>query len=154
MPLQSLIAAPAFSSRDRTRRLERLSCRDVFLFSIYQKCPRHPNSLTSTSSSRFGPGKQYGNFGAVGAAWIFSKESFLSKSKLLSYGKIRSSYGVTGNDLIDNYQYLSTYGITGTNYQDIVTLAPFRIANTNFGGENNKKFETAVEIGLSKDRIF
>jgi len=110
-------------------------------------------SMRRDGSSRFGPGKQYGNFGAVGAAWIFSKESFLSKSKLLSYGKIRSSYGVTGNDLIDNYQYLSTYGITGTNYQDIVTLAPFRIANANFGWENNKKFETALEIGLLKDRI-
>ena len=27
-------------------------------------------------SSRFGPGNQFANFGAVGAAWIFSREDF------------------------------------------------------------------------------
>src|SRR5690606_18214993 len=26
-------------------------------------------------SSRFGPGKQFGNFGAIGAAWLFSEEA-------------------------------------------------------------------------------
>ncbi len=110
-------------------------------------------NMRKDGSSRFGPGKQYGNFGSVGVAWLFSKESFLSKSKLISYGKIRSSYGLTGNDLIGNYQYLSTYGISGFNYEGITTLAPTRIANSNFGWESNKKFETALEIGIIKDEI-
>ncbi len=30
-------------------------------------------------SSRFGPGRQYGNFGAIGAAWIFTNEPFIIK---------------------------------------------------------------------------
>jgi hypothetical protein len=34
---------------------------------------------SSDGSSRFGPGKQYANFGAIGAAWIFSKENSIQK---------------------------------------------------------------------------
>ncbi len=30
-------------------------------------------------SSRFGPGNQFGNFGSIGAGWIFSEENFLSE---------------------------------------------------------------------------
>src|SRR5690606_21870643 len=39
-------------------------------------------------SSRFGPGKQFANFGALGAAWIFSKESFMEAIPILSFGKL------------------------------------------------------------------
>ncbi len=55
-------------------------------------------------SSRFGPGSQFGNFGAVGAAWIFSNEAFFNKNMpVISYGKLRASYGVTGSDQIGDY---------------------------------------------------
>ncbi len=39
---------------------------------------------------RFCPDKQFGNFGSVGAAWIFTNENiFKSKYSVLSFGKIR-----------------------------------------------------------------
>src|SRR5690606_10678921 len=38
-------------------------------------------------SSRFGPNHQYGNFAAVGAAWIFSRETLLSESEVINFGK-------------------------------------------------------------------
>src|SRR5690606_18749067 len=57
-------------------------------------------------SSRFGPRNQYANFGAIGTAWIFSEEPIINKLSFLSFGKIRGSYGVTGNDNIGDYQYL------------------------------------------------
>src|SRR5699024_10581676 len=55
-------------------------------------------------SSRFGPGKQYGNFGAVGVAWLFAKEEFLDEINFLNFGKLRGSYGITGSDNIGDYQ--------------------------------------------------
>lgn len=103
-------------------------------------------------SSRFGPQNQYSNFGSIGAAWIFSKETFLENSGFLSFGKIRGSYGLTGNDQISDYQYLSTYSVSG-NYQDVVGLVPSRIANAEFGWESNRKMETALELGFFKDKI-
>lgn len=105
-------------------------------------------------SSRFGPGKQYANFGAAGIAWIFSKEKLFSNSRVLSFGKFRASYGITGNDQIGNYQYLETYGPSGLLYDGVMGLEPTRLFNPNFGWETNRKIETALELGFLKDRIF
>lgn len=109
-------------------------------------------------SSRFGPGKQFATFGAIGAAWIFSKEKFNNNNNnnnnLLSFGKLRSSYGITGNDQIGDYQFLDTYSSSGVNYGGIVGLQPIRLFNPEFGWETNKKFEVALEAGFFNDRVF
>lgn len=105
-------------------------------------------------SSRFGPEKQFANFGAVGAAWIFTNEDFLKENSWLSFGKLRASYGITGNDQIGDYQFLDTYISSGTSYQGTIGLQPSRLFNGDFGWESNKKFEVALEIGFLKDRLF
>lgn len=105
-------------------------------------------------SSRFGPGNQFANFGAVGTAWIFSNEAFLKDSSVLSFGKLRASYGTTGNDQIGDYQFLDTYASTGNTYQGLIGLQPIRLFNPEFGWETNKKFEVALETGFLKDRLF
>lgn len=104
-------------------------------------------------SSRFGPNKAFGNFGALGTAWIFSNERVIQERlKWLSYGKIRASYGVTGNDQIPDYGYLSTYG-SGPVYFGTSGVQPLRLANSDYSWESNHKFEIAFELGLIKDRI-
>ncbi|WP_165784636.1 SusC/RagA family TonB-linked outer membrane protein [Solitalea longa] len=106
-------------------------------------------------SSRFGPGRQYANFGAIGAAWLFSNEKFIKENlSFLSFGKIRGSYGITGNDQIGDYQYLDTYATSGNTYQGIGGLQPTRLFNPDFGWETNKKLELALETGFWNDRIF
>src|SRR5690606_30843755 len=52
-------------------------------------------------SSRFGPNKRFSNFGAIGVAWVFSEEAFVKNHiPFISFGKFRSSYGITGSDQI------------------------------------------------------
>jgi len=104
-------------------------------------------------SSRFGPGRQFANFGAIGAAWLFSKED-LFKESWLSFGKLRASYGTSGNDQIGDYQFMDSYSSTGIAYQGIIGLQPSRLYNPNFGWEENRKLELALETGLFKDRLF
>ncbi|HRN99488.1 MAG TPA: TonB-dependent receptor, partial [Flavobacterium sp.] len=105
-------------------------------------------------SSRFGPGNRFANFGAVGAAWLFSKEAWFNEGQTtLSFGKIRASYGITGNDQIGDYQYLDTYQVTPNIYDGVTGLAPSRLFNPNFGWETNKKFEAAIDLGFINDRI-
>lgn len=104
-------------------------------------------------SSRFGPGKQFATFGAIGTAWLFSEEAFLKNKTLLSFGKLRASYGTTGNDLIGDYQFLDTYLSSGVSYAGVIGLQPSRLYNANFGWETNNKLEVAVETGFFKDRI-
>lgn len=106
-------------------------------------------------SSRFGPENKYSNFGSIGAAWIFSDEKFMSETfSFMSFGKIRSSFGTTGNDQIGDYQYLDTWAPVQYPYQNVLGFTPTRLANPDYRWELNKRFEIALELGLFKDAIF
>jgi TonB-linked SusC/RagA family outer membrane protein len=104
-------------------------------------------------SSRFGNNYKFGNFGAVGAAWIFSNEKWLQNKSLLSFGKVRASYGITGNDNIGDYQFLDTYTVSNQQYDNISGLSPSRLYNPDFSWEKTTKLETALELGLFDNRI-
>lgn len=122
----------------------------------YNYNDRYILNITSRrdGSSRFGAGKQFAVFGAVGVAWLFSNEKFLKDNSILSFGKLRASIGTTGNDQIGDYQFLDTYISSGVAYQGTIGLQPIRLYNPEFGWETNKKFEVALETGFFKDRIF
>jgi TonB-dependent starch-binding outer membrane protein SusC len=105
-------------------------------------------------SSRFGPGKRFGNFGAIGIGWIFSREKFTQNViPFLNHGKFRFSYGITGNDQFTDYVYLSTYSTTNYTYFGSVGLYPTRLYNPDFRWETNKKLEIALEFALLNNRI-
>jgi len=104
-------------------------------------------------SSRFSPQNHFSNFGAVGAAWIFSKEELLKNNSWLSFGKLRGSYGITGSDNIGDYQYLDNYQMTSNPYGGTVGLSPIRLYNPDYRWETNKKFETALELSFLRNRL-
>ena len=105
-------------------------------------------------SSRFAPGNQYGNFGGLGAAWIFTKESFMNLLKpVISFGKIRGSIASTGNDQVGDYQYYNTYSRTYNTYAGSASLHPTALYNSNFGWEKTTKIEGAIELRLLNDRV-
>src|SRR5690606_32057157 len=57
-------------------------------------------------SSNFGPNNRFGNFGSVGAGWIFSEEDFFEPVRgVLNYAKLSGSYGSSGSDGVGPYQY-------------------------------------------------
>lgn len=104
-------------------------------------------------SSRFGPNKKFANFGAAGAAWLFSEENFLKSSNWLSFGKLRGSFGTTGSDNIGDYGYLDTYTVSSSIYDGVTGLAPSRLFNPDFSWEKTKKLETAIELGLFRNKV-
>jgi len=105
-------------------------------------------------SSRFGPGKQYANFGAVGAAWIFSGENwFKNLIPILSFGKLRGSFGITGNDQIGDYQFLDSWQAGIQTYEGNATLIPSGLYNPDYSWEVNKKLEGAIDFGFWDNRI-
>lgn len=105
-------------------------------------------------SSRFGPGNQFANFGSVGVGWIFSNEKFVQKLfSFLSYGKLRGSYGTTGNDQIGDYNFLDSYRTGSMTYLGITPLVPQRINNPNYSWEINKKFELGIDLGFIDDKL-
>ncbi|MBB5438585.1 TonB-linked SusC/RagA family outer membrane protein [Pedobacter sp. AK017] len=122
----------------------------------YNYKERYIANLTARrdGSSRFGPGRQFANFGALGLAWIFSKENFLKNDSWLSFGKIRGSYGITGSDQIGDYQFLNTYTASGVDYDGKIGINPSRLYNPDFAWETNNKLEAALELGFLDDKIF
>lgn len=105
-------------------------------------------------SSRFGPGREFANFGAIGAAWIFSAEPFFQRLfPAIELGKIRFSYGTTGSDQIGDYQFMDLWGVTYRNYNNQPGLRPARLVNEDFGWETNKKLEGGLELTMFKGAL-
>lgn len=105
-------------------------------------------------SSRFGPGRQFGNFGAVGAGYIFTKESFIENAlPFLSFGKIRASYGITGSDQIGDYEFYERFGVTPQPYYGSPGIYPVALFNSTLAWEETKKLEFALQLGFLRDRI-
>ncbi|WP_316834943.1 SusC/RagA family TonB-linked outer membrane protein [Pedobacter nutrimenti] len=107
-------------------------------------------------SSRFGPQSQFHNFAAVGGAWIFSNEVLIKEHfALLSFGKLRASYGTTGNDQIGEYRFLSLYDPLQQQipYQGIVAYQPNRLTNPYLEWEETRKLQFGLDLGFLKDRI-
>ncbi len=111
-------------------------------------------SARRDGSSRFGPKRQWANFGAVGLAWLFTKENFFKNAfPFFSSGKLRTSYGTTGNDQIGDYKFLNLWSNTAQPYNGLPGLFPTSLYNPDYNWEINKKFEAALELGAWKDDI-
>lgn len=106
-------------------------------------------------SSRFAPGHQWGTFYSVGGAWIFSDESFIKKSigDWLSQGKLRVSYGLTGNDKISDYSYMTRYSTSTYPYESNIGLYVNKLGNENLHWEKTGKLDIGLELGFLHDRI-
>lgn len=108
-------------------------------------------------SSRFGDRNKFGNFASVGAAWIFSKENFIQKTlPWLSFGKLRFSYGSSGNDGISDYAYFELYETSQRalpSYQGVTSVYSSGLNNPSYHWEDVRKLEYGMELGFFKDRI-
>lgn len=110
-------------------------------------------------SSRFSPENRFGNFGSVGAAWILSKEKWIARNlpTVVSFLKLRGSYGITGGDNVGEYQYLSQWANNPDSgykpYGNGTVLLPQIQPNIDFHWQVNKKLEGAMSLGFFKDRV-
>lgn len=112
-------------------------------------------------SENFHPDRRYGLFPSLSAAWVVSKEPYV---------KIRSSYGLTGNDQVGSsrFLYISEYSAGG---QGIFPYGYYFGTNTNgYGGsaskgynesqvgneyvswETARKFNIGADVSLLKDK--
>jgi TonB-linked SusC/RagA family outer membrane protein len=107
-------------------------------------------------SSRFGAANQFANFGSVGAGWIFSEENlFKNHLSFLSFGKLKASYGTTGNDQIGDYAFMSLYFPVTVDvpYRGVSALTPSGLTNPYLEWELTKKINAGVDLGFLKDHI-
>jgi TonB-linked SusC/RagA family outer membrane protein len=103
---------------------------------------------------------RYGFFPGVSLGWRLSEENFWKSglSSIADNVKLRASYGATGNDRIDPYQYLSTYGFNATNYVFDVTnearaVLETRIPNPNVTWEVAKQLNVGIDAGFLHNKL-
>ena len=152
--LESIKSAPAISIASETNNHYRYAA--LFSRINYQWNQKYIMNLTARrdGSSRFGPDKRFANFGAVGAAWIFSEERYIRTIlPFLSFGKFRFSYGNSGNDQIGDYKYLDLYTPVQYPYQGTSGILPNSLFSPDLAWERNKKLEGGLELGFFKDRM-
>lgn len=105
-------------------------------------------------SSRFGTNNKYGYFPSFSAGWVPSKEEFWKDNEVINQLKIRGGYGVTGNDNIGDFQYLSTVG-GGRDYT-IGTTGSVTIGSSPDAPSNpDLKWEETSQLNIGFDsRLF
>jgi TonB-dependent starch-binding outer membrane protein SusC len=105
-------------------------------------------------SSRFGPNRKFGTFGSIGTGWIFSNEKLMNKLfPVFSFGKLRFTYGSSGNDQIGDYQFLDAW-ITNPRYPyQNPTIMPSRLADQDYRWEIQKSFDIGLDLGFYKNRF-
>ena len=100
-------------------------------------------------SSLFAPDHRIGHFPSVAASWIISNEDFMKEQDVVSFFKIRASYGVTGNNNIPAYKYLSTYALSQL-YQSQVAASPSRLANPVLHWETANMAAVGIDLAFIK----
>ncbi len=103
-------------------------------------------------SSRFGSNNKYGVFPSASIGWVTSREEFWPVNNVVNLLKIRGSYGVTGNDNIGDFRYLSTIG-GGRNYtfgNDNYTIgySPDALSNPDLKWEQTSQSNIGFEATL------
>ncbi len=97
-------------------------------------------------------GRWWGDFWSVGAAWIASKEDFLSDASWIDMLKVKASVGQQGNDSIGGYMYTDIYTLSESG---TYTMSPAfaRIGNPNITWETTTNMNIGTEFSFWKGRL-
>lgn len=107
-------------------------------------------SFRADGSSRFTANNKWSYFPSAAFAWRISNENFLKNISAISDSKIRASYGITGNNRIAEFSYLSQLSLGNQNaYSYNNNLFP-GIA-LNLLGNPDLKWETTSQLNIGYD---
>jgi len=108
-------------------------------------------------SSKFGPNNRYGVFPSIGLAWVISEEAFMPQLGAVNYLKLRTSWGINGNQDIGNYQFISPLEMTTRFYNfgdgPAIGASPEYLENKDIGWEEALQFGIGADIGLFENRM-
>lgn len=117
-------------------------------------------TMRADGSSKFAKGHRWGYFPSGSVAWAFQREAFVSDNlHWLSNGKLRFSYGQTGNNRIGNYDYMAhlvtsddvyKYPWNGEFTQGYVLSSMF---NELLKWETTEQFDLGLDLGFLDGRI-
>ncbi|MCP4552434.1 MAG: TonB-dependent receptor [Bacteroidetes bacterium] len=107
-------------------------------------------------SSKFGPNNRYGIFPSLGFSWLISDELFIPDLGNISFLKLRTSWGINGNQEIGNYRYISVIDrssgyLFGSGR--VIGASPDYISNNDIRWEQSEQIDIALDLGAYNDRL-
>ena len=114
-------------------------------------------------SSKLSKDNRWGYFFSASAGWTFSNESFFKNNidpSIISFGKIRASWGTNGNvNVLNNYAYTAGISLNSQWYQYGATNAasygsmPNGIANPDLTWEKSQQIDLGLDLRFFSDRL-
>ncbi len=99
---------------------------------------------------------RWGTFPGMSAGWIITREEFIPDSvkEILSFAKLRTSFGLNGNvpsNFIGDYTLQGSYG--SNKYKGSVGFAIGTFANKGLRWEKTRTFEVGLDLGFLENKI-
>lgn len=122
-------------------------------------------NLGYNGTENFGEGKRFGFFPAYSIGWVPTNEDFFPKNDIISFMKLRGSYGEVGNDQVggerflyrpssysytDNYYY---FGEVGRNLAGYRASIEGKIGNPDLTWERARKLNVGVDLHLLDSKL-
>lgn len=113
-------------------------------------------TLRRDGSSRFSENNRWGLFPSAALAWTINNEPFMKATEnVLSKLKLRLGYGVTGQQEIGDYQYITSYSFNtnpNTTYLGTTLLKPNGYS-PDLKWEQTTTYNVAIDFGFLNNRI-
>ncbi|WP_431242380.1 SusC/RagA family TonB-linked outer membrane protein [Flavobacterium sp. P21] len=103
-------------------------------------------SIRRDGSSRFGKNERFAVFPAFSAGWVMSQEEFLKDNTVLSYLKLKASWGQVGNAEVGNFASRQLYRPSSYNLKSGLTFS--QAGNDNLTWEKSSQTDVGVEVGF------
>ncbi|MET0464636.1 MAG: TonB-dependent receptor [Chitinophagaceae bacterium] len=116
-------------------------------------------TLRGDGSSKFAPGYRWGYFPSGAFAWNLAEEKFLKNNRIISAAKIRTSYGVTGNNRVADFAYLPSlmmpirYSYSFNNGTPTNGVIPNDLGNAELKWESTAQIDAGFDLGFLDDKI-
>ena len=124
-------------------------------------------SFRVDGSSKFAKQNRYGFFPSGSLAWSFSEEDFMKEYRsILSSGKLRASWGLTGNNRVGEYEAYALLRMLKATSNNIpsgvypfennltnIGMVPIALANKDLKWETTGQWNVGLDLGLFEERI-
>ena len=120
-------------------------------------------SFRADGSSKFPKGNRWGYFPSAGLSWNFNREDFLKDKKWLSNGKLRFSWGMTGNNRTTTpYDFYSQIAVNPGHVESydyvfdgqiIPGYAPSNMTNDQLRWETTDQLNAGIDVSFLDSRI-
>lgn len=120
-------------------------------------------SFRADGSSKFPTANRWGYFPSAGLSWNFNREDWLKNVSWLSNGKLRATWGLTGNNRTstpyDFYSQISTQPGSATSYDYVFNgkivpgYYPSNMSNDNLKWETTEQWNVGMDVSFFDSRL-